>query len=189
MSRSRLVAELEEHLGPRTKVETKETSKLGILSTEIGVCKVRKPIRNGQQDVTALCARRHNAGTQTDVNRCLALGTYPWLELRVHAGVFVEVHGDLRLEHIFQTGPPVIFDRLEFCRTLHLVERYNAHAPLGPECSFQGSVWIGPSLIDALEPELGPQPGYIPSSLYDALPAILRALASRASASGDLQET
>lgn len=297
MSRSRLVAELEERLGRRSKVKTKETSKSWVFLTADRAFKLKKPIRNGLQDLTPLCARHHNALTEVDLNRRLAPGTYiglvrvgrdakkalvfddpdaetiDWLvemhrlpahrmldaqisggaarrdlsaslstlvqilsefyrtapvsrltaaefvtvldgqlgqarevllnsafaphhpavteifskiagiwpqldialERRVHAGVFVEGHGDLRPEHICLTERPVIFDCLEFNRTLRLVDPYSELAFLGLECAVLGADWIGPYLIDALEPELGPRPGSNLSALYEALHAILRA--------------
>ena len=54
---------------------------------------------------------------------------------RVHAGLIVEGHGDLRPEHICLTEPVVIFDCLEFSQDLRILDTADELAFLFLECS------------------------------------------------------
>lgn len=297
MSKSDLVAEVEQLLSVQSTVEIKETSKSWVFLTEDRVYKLKKQIRDELQDLTPLRARHDNALSEVDLNRRLAPDTYTgvvrlgrqardglviddpeaetidWLvemrrlpqdqmldvliadgasrqelskgilrlvpiltgfyqtapatrltaselmtvmesqislardvllnpafaqyhgvatevigkiealwpdidvefQKRVDAGAFVEGHGDLRPEHICLTKSPVIYDCLEFNRTLRLVDPYSELSFFGLECTVFGADWIGPFLMNALEPDLGPRPGGFLMAVYEAYHAVMRA--------------
>ncbi len=97
------------------------------------------------------------------------------LDARVHAGAIVEGHGDLRPEHICLSDPPVIYDCLEFNRTLRLCDPFSEVVFLGMECAMLGADWIGPRMIAALETGIGPMPDRTLLHIYEVLHAIVRA--------------
>jgi aminoglycoside phosphotransferase family enzyme len=97
------------------------------------------------------------------------------LEKRTRAGAIVECHGDLRPEHICLSDPPVIYDCMEFNRTLRLSDPYSEAVFLGMECAILGAEWVGPRLITALATGLGPLPDKALLRFYEACHAILRA--------------
>ena len=66
-----------------------------------------------------------------------------------------ECHGDLRPEHVCLSDPPIIFDCLEFSRTLRLADPFSEVVFLGMECDLLGADWIKPRLIARLETGLG----------------------------------
>ena len=47
----------------------------------------------------------------------------PWFDERAASGCVIEAHGDLRLEHVVLTDPPVVIDCLEFDRNLRVLDR------------------------------------------------------------------
>lgn len=96
------------------------------------------------------------------------------LDARVRLGPFVEGHGDLRPEHICLSDPPVIYDCLEFNRTLRLCDPFSEIAFLGMECAMLGADWIGPRMLAALETDIGPMPDRSLLRIYEALHAIVR---------------
>lgn len=55
----------------------------------------------------------------------------------------IEVHGDLRPEHICLASPPSIIDRLEFSRDLRVMDPCEELAYLGVECAQLEAPWIG----------------------------------------------
>ena len=55
----------------------------------------------------------------------------------------IEVHGDLRPQHIYLTDPPVFIDRLTFARELRLLDAAEELAFLALECERLGVGWIG----------------------------------------------
>ena len=97
------------------------------------------------------------------------------LSERVAQRAIVECHGDLRPEHICLTDPPVIYDCLEFNRTLRLCDPFSEMVFLGMECSVLGEDWIGPQLIAGLEAGLGAAPEPRLLHIYEALHAMVRA--------------
>ena len=97
------------------------------------------------------------------------------LEKRAQAGAVVECHGDLRPEHICLSDPPLIYDCLEFNRTLRLSDPFSEAAFLGMECAIQGADWIGPRLIEAFRRELQPSPDAALLRFYQACHATARA--------------
>mgnify|MGYP001827299239 FL=1 len=97
------------------------------------------------------------------------------LEKRVQAGAVVECHGDLRPEHICLAEPPLIYDCLEFNRTLRLSDPFSEAVFLGMECAILGADWIGPRLIEAFRQELQPAPDAALLRFYQACHATARA--------------
>ena len=95
-------------------------------------------------------------------------------EARVAKGWIRECHGDLRPEHICLTDPPIIFDCLEFNRTLRMVDPYSEVTFLGIEAEMLGAEWIKTILIDGLADRLTPCPDAKLLRLYEAIHAILR---------------
>jgi aminoglycoside phosphotransferase family enzyme len=104
----------------------------------------------------------------------------PALRARAEAGRLVEGHGDLRPEHICLGEVMRIIDRLEFNRTLRLVDPFDELAFLGLECAMLGAAWIGPLLIEHARRTLGNPPPDQLICLYAALRASLRARLSLA---------
>lgn len=94
---------------------------------------------------------------------------------RASAGGIVESHGDLRPEHVCLTDPPVIFDCLEFNRTLRLSDPVSEVVFLGMECAMLGADWIGPRLVAALESGLGVATDKDLLRYYEACHAVVRA--------------
>ena len=73
---------------------------------------------------------------------------------RVRGGRIVEGHGDLRPEHIWLGNPPQVIDRLEFNRSLRLIDPFDEIAFLSVECERLGAAWIGARLVKKLEASL-----------------------------------
>lgn len=94
---------------------------------------------------------------------------------RFAQGAIVECHGDMRPEHICLTDPPVIYDCLEFNRTLRLCDPFSEIVFLGMECAMLGADWIGPQLAKGLEISLGTVPHPKVMRMYEALHAVVRA--------------
>ena len=115
------------------------------------------------------------------VKRVLGKLEASWPELaqmlseRVQQEAIVECHGDMRPEHICLTDPPVIYDCLEFNRTLRLSDPYSELVFLGMECGVLGAPWIGRELIAGLEAHLGTAPRPALLRIYEALHAVVRA--------------
>jgi uncharacterized protein len=55
----------------------------------------------------------------------------------------IEVHGDLRPEHVCLTSPPAIIDRLEFSLDLRVLDPCEELAYFAIECSHAGAAWVG----------------------------------------------
>jgi aminoglycoside phosphotransferase family enzyme len=86
------------------------------------------------------------------------------LRAQVAGGRVVDGHGDLRPEHVWLDGPPVIIDCLEFDERLRQVDAFDEITYLGLECARLGAAWIGPRLLQRLSAALG----------HDADPRLLR---------------
>lgn len=63
----------------------------------------------------------------------------PLLAERAASGRVIEGHGDLRPEHVCLLEPPVIFDCLEFSRSLRILDAVDELAYLGLECRRLGA--------------------------------------------------
>ncbi len=102
------------------------------------------------------------------------------LEERARQGRIVEAHGDLRPEHIFLDGDPVIIDCLEFNRSLRLLDPADELAFLGLECERLGAPWIGDVVLDVYRTVTGDAPPAPLLDFYRSFRAGLRArLAAR----------
>lgn len=55
----------------------------------------------------------------------------------------IEVHGDLRPEHVCLASPPAIIDRLEFSLDLRVMDPCEELAYFHVECRHAGAAWIG----------------------------------------------
>ena len=97
------------------------------------------------------------------------------LEQRVLNGRIVEGHGDLRPEHIYLDGKPVIIDCLEFNRALRLADPVDELAFLALECGRRGAAWARPVLFATYARLSGdhPPPGLV--DFYTSFRAGLRA--------------
>lgn len=62
------------------------------------------------------------------------------IEERVRTGHIREVHGDLRPEHVYFAGQPVVIDCLEFSRALRLQDPLEEIAFLAMECERMGAI-------------------------------------------------
>ncbi|MGV8830562.1 MAG: hypothetical protein ACOH2N_01195 [Devosia sp.] len=97
------------------------------------------------------------------------------IEMRIAAGIIVEGHGDLRPEHVCLTSPPLIIDRLEFDRSMRILDPYDEVNYLGLECQFLGSGWIRKVLLETLDARLQTPPSPELMAFYGAFRAVLRA--------------
>jgi aminoglycoside phosphotransferase family enzyme len=73
------------------------------------------------------------------------------VEQRIACGAMVEAHGDLRPEHVCLIDPIELIDRLEFDRSLRLLDPWEELCLLGLLCALAGGAWIGPRLAHTLE--------------------------------------
>lgn len=94
---------------------------------------------------------------------------------RAAAGKVVEGHGDLRPEHIFLNGPPMVIDCLEFNRFLRLVDPYEEIACLGLECARLGAGWVLETLEGVYRDTLGGAPDPELMAFHSLARALLRA--------------
>ncbi|MFZ5425658.1 MAG: phosphotransferase [Thermodesulfobacteriota bacterium] len=94
---------------------------------------------------------------------------------RAASGMVVEGHGDLRPEHIFLNGTPMVIDCLEFNRFLRLVDPYEEIACLGLECARLGAGWAIETLAGAYREMLGGAPDPELMAFHALARALLRA--------------
>ncbi|SOC85689.1 Aminoglycoside phosphotransferase family enzyme [Ensifer adhaerens] len=66
-------------------------------------------------------------------------------------GLIVDGHGDLRLEHICLTDPPIVFDRLEFDKNMRQIDVYDEVGYLALEAEMAGHGWIGRDLLSQVQ--------------------------------------
>ncbi len=93
---------------------------------------------------------------------------------RVAAGLIKEGHGDLRPEHVCFTDPPVVFDCIEFEKSLRQLDVADDLAFLIEECDYLDSGWIGDRLIERYEQSTGDAPNEL-WSFYKSYRACVRA--------------
>jgi len=97
------------------------------------------------------------------------------LEDRVRGTHVAEGHGDLRPEHICLLDQPVIFDCIEFDRSLRLLDVVDELSFLSMECERLGAPDVGPVVLEAYADASGDTP---PDSLvhfYQSYRALQRA--------------
>jgi aminoglycoside phosphotransferase family enzyme len=120
-----------------------------------------------------LCSARTDAVLDA-VDHLLALWTST-IEARIAAGRIVDGHGDLRPGHICLVEPPVIYDCLEFDRSMRLLDPYDEVNFLGMECAMLGAGWVRPILLASLRETLGNPPDRRLLATFGAFRAVLRA--------------
>jgi aminoglycoside phosphotransferase family enzyme/predicted kinase len=94
---------------------------------------------------------------------------------RATDGRIVEGHGDLRPEHIFVDGRPIVIDCIEFSEELRTVDIADELSFLGMECQRLGDEGLGKTVIAEYQKVRG---DYIPDSLlsfYLCYRALVRA--------------
>jgi aminoglycoside phosphotransferase family enzyme len=67
----------------------------------------------------------------------------PMLAWRAGQRRIIEVHGDLRPEHVCLGPPATLIDRLEFSRDLRVMDPYEELAYFHVECREAGAAWVG----------------------------------------------
>lgn len=88
----------------------------------------------------------------------------------------VDVHGDLRPEHVYLGEEPVFIDRLEFDPELRRMDPLEELSFFAMECERRGGAWIGRRFLDAYREETGdPAPDSL-VALYTAYRALLWAV-------------
>jgi aminoglycoside phosphotransferase family enzyme len=99
----------------------------------------------------------------------------PEIEARIADGYIVEGHGDLRPAHVCVLQPPLVFDCLEFDRSMRLIDPYDEINFLGMECAMLGAAWVRPLLLSIFRRHLGHPPSRALLAAYGAFRAALRA--------------
>ncbi len=99
----------------------------------------------------------------------------PSIERRIADGRIVEGHGDLRPEHVWLNQPLQIIDRLEFSRTMRIIDPFDEVNYLGLECEVLGAAWVRMRLLNIVERRLGHRPDRRLMTLYGGFRCLLRA--------------
>ena len=97
------------------------------------------------------------------------------IERRAAEERIVEVHGDLRPEHV-DLGPPVlVIDCLEFNRDMRILDPLEELGFLALECDLRGAAWFGDAVLESYARAAGdpPPPGL--AGFYRSSRALLRA--------------
>jgi aminoglycoside phosphotransferase family enzyme len=97
------------------------------------------------------------------------------LERRVQEGRIIEVHGDLRPEHICLTDPPLLIDRLEFNDKMRMLDPLEELSYLSMECQLLGHPEVGDFFIDLYQNMTGDRPDRNLILFYKSYRALLRA--------------
>lgn len=97
------------------------------------------------------------------------------LEARVHAGLVVEGHGDLRPEHVCLESRPVIIDCLEFDRDLRTVEPADDLSFLAVECIRLGAPEVGDAILRDYREISGDDPPASLLAFYKSFRSLVRA--------------
>lgn len=88
----------------------------------------------------------------------------------------MDVHGDLKPEHICLLEKPIIFDRLEFNRNLRLLDPLEELSYLAMECDFLNEGWIGELITDIYQKKTGDKFNGELIKFYKITRAVLRSL-------------
>ena len=97
------------------------------------------------------------------------------LEDRVREEHIAEGHGDLRPEHICLLNEPVIFDCIEFDRSLRLLDIVDELSFLGLECERLGAPAVGTVALEAYTNATGDTPPDLLVRFYQSYRALQRA--------------
>jgi aminoglycoside phosphotransferase family enzyme len=87
----------------------------------------------------------------------------------------IEVHGDLRPEHIYLGDPPCVIDRLEFSADLRTMDPFEELAFLHVECSRADHAWVAQQVIQTHRAYTGDVVSPTLLAFYAAHRAIVRA--------------
>ncbi len=98
--------------------------------------------------------------------------------LRSRSARIIEVHGDLRPEHICFLNEPVIIDALEFNPDFRIQDPVEELSYFSLECEILGNEWIGKKLLDIYENESNDHYYKGIEAFYKSIRATLRALSS-----------
>ena len=88
---------------------------------------------------------------------------HPHLVARAEQRRLIEVHGDLRPEHVCLASPPAIIDRLEFSRDLRVMDPCEELAYFAVECRVAGAAWVGDRFYAVYRSDTGDP---IPDAVY-----------------------
>lgn len=99
----------------------------------------------------------------------------PEIQARVSGGRVIEGHGDLRPCHVCLLDPPVVFDCLEFDRSMRLIDPVDELNFLGLECAMLGAHWVRSVLVHGVLETLGDRPAPALPHVYGAFRMLLRA--------------
>ncbi|GGI77382.1 hypothetical protein [Legionella impletisoli] len=94
---------------------------------------------------------------------------------RVLQGKVLECHGDLRPEHVCLISPPIITDRLEFNRTLRVMDVVEELAYFSLECEFLGNSEVGTLFLSTYQEHIEDIPSPRLWRFYTLLRTCLRA--------------
>jgi uncharacterized protein len=94
---------------------------------------------------------------------------------RVAAGRIVEGHGDLRPEHIYVDGRPIVIDCIEFSDELRTVDIADELSFLAMECERMNGGGLGESVIEAYQSAAGDRVPVSLHSFYRCYRAMVRA--------------
>ncbi|MBS9403426.1 hypothetical protein KG088_07280 [Halomonas sp. TRM85114] len=88
----------------------------------------------------------------------------------------LDVHGDLRPEHVYLGEEPVFIDRLEFDPELRLMDPLEELSFFAMECERRDGGWIGSQFLDVYREETGDPAPEALVALYTAYRALLWAV-------------
>jgi len=98
--------------------------------------------------------------------------------LRSRASRIIEVHGDLRPEHICFLNEPVIIDALEFNPDFRIQDPVEELSYFSLECEILGNDWIGKKILEVYRNESNDQYYKGIENFYKSIRATLRALST-----------
>jgi aminoglycoside phosphotransferase family enzyme len=109
-------------------------------------------------------------------SQMMVLNAEPELfDRRVAENRIVEGHGDLRPQHICLKPEAAIIDRLEFNRTLRILDPADELAFLALECERLGAAWMGDFFLEVYGATTGDRPPQRLIEFYKSYRACLRA--------------
>lgn len=98
--------------------------------------------------------------------------------LRSRSSRIIEVHGDLRPEHICFLDEPVVIDALEFNPDFRIQDPVEELSYFSLECEISGNNWIGEKLLEVYENESNDHYYKGIERFYKSIRSTLRALSS-----------
>ena len=128
----------------------------------------------------AASLERPHYGLDADRIRALVASQMHWIDahrerLGRRGDRVMDVHGDLRPEHVCLTDPPMIIDCLEFNRSLRLLDPVSDLSFLSLECRRLGAAWIGDRLLANYRRQTGDNVDPVLIPFYESYHALIRA--------------